>query len=350
MPRLLITFLLLAALIFTAARCSRAPSNTADVKLLNVSYDPTRELYDDLNLAFADHYKATTGKTVSIEQSHGGSGKQARAVIDGLAADVVTLGIESDVAAIQKAGLINPGWQSRLPNDSVPYASTIVFVVRKGNPKHVKDWPDLIRTDVQVVTPNPKTSAGARWNFLAAYGYAAGATGTPNALGHSQQHLDDAKASAFVTALYKNVPVLDTGARASTITFAQKNLGDVLIAWENEAWLAKTEFAGAQLQIVYPSVSILAEPPVAVVDKNVDAHGTRSAAEAYLTYLYTREAQEIIGFHHYRPRDPALLKTLETELPPIKLFTLRDAFDSWESAQRKFFADGGVFDQINQSK
>lgn len=330
------------------------PAVAQDVKLLNVSYDPTRELYDDINLAFAESYKASAGKTVAIEQSHGGSGKQARSVIDGLKADVVTLGLASDIQAIQKAGLINAGWESKLPNDSTPYTSSIVFLVRKGNPKQIKDWADLTKPGVAVVTPNPKTSAGARWNFIAAYGYGGGAVGTPNALPDAsgklpEQHLDDAKAKAYVAALYKNVPVLDTGARGSTVTFAQKGIGDVLIGWENEAWLALKEFGKDQFEIVYPSVSVLAEPPVAVVDKNVDERGTRAAAEAYLKFLYTPDAQEVIAYHHYRPRDPAALKKAEAELPPIKLFTLKATFGSWEQVQPKLFGDGGAFDQIYQA-
>jgi sulfate transport system substrate-binding protein len=316
-----------------------APLAHAQVKLLNVSYDPTRELYDDLNLAFADQYKTDTGKTITIEQSHGGSGKQAHAVIDGLQADVVTLGLGWDVTAIERAGLIKPGWHSRLPQNASPYTSTIVFVVHKGNPKHVKDWPDLLRSDVQTIVPNPKTSGGARWAFLAAYGAAGGAPAGK---------IDDAKGTAYVTALYKNVPVLDTGARGATVTFAQKNVGDVLLTWENEAHLLLGEFGQDKFELVYPSVSILAEPPVAVVDKVVDQKGTRAAAEAYLKYLYTPDAQEIIASHHYRPRDPEKLKAFEAKLPPIKLFTIDQAFGGWAKAQPKFFGDGGVFDRIYQ--
>lgn len=336
------------------------PAAAEDVKLLNVSYDPTRELYEDLNRAFADDYKAKTGKTVAIEQSHGGSGKQAHAVIDGLRADVVTLGLGWDVTAVERAGLINAGWQARLPQNASPYTSTIVLLVRKGNPKRVKDWADLVRQDVQVITPNPKTSSGGRWAFLAAYGYGAGATGSLDAgrpaggatpaANKQTPALDDTKGAAYVTAVYKNVPVLDTGARGSTVTFAQKNVGDVLLAWENEAYLVFEEFGKDKYEIVYPSVSILAEPPVAVVDRNVDASGTRDAAEAYLKFLYTSEAQEIIGGHHYRPRDTEQLKALAKELPPLKLFTIDGAFGGWEKAQPKFFGDGGVFDQIYQKK
>ncbi len=326
-----------------------------DVKLLNVSYDPTRELYDDLNWAFADDYKAKTGRTVMIEQSHGGSGKQARAVIDGHRADVVTLGLGWDVSAIQQAGLIKAGWQSRLPGNASPYTSSVVLVVRKGNPKGIKDWDDLVKPGMQVIAPNPKTSGGGRWTFLAAYGYAGRATGTLNGLfaGGGQrpiQKLDDERAKAFVSSLYKNIPVLDTGARGSTVTFAQKNIGDALIAGESEAWLAQEEFGKDKFEIVYPSVSILAEPPVAVVDRYVDERGTREVAEAYLKFLYTPDAQEIIGAHHYRPRNGSVLKKLERELPPIKLFTVGDAFGGWEMAQPKFFGDGGVFDQLYERK
>jgi sulfate transport system substrate-binding protein len=331
-----------------------------DIKLLNVSYDPTRELYDELNKLFADRYKSETGKTVAIEQSHGGSGKQARSVIDGLKADVVTLALGYDVIAIEKAGLINPGWQARLPQNSSPYTSTIVFLVRKGNPKGLKDWPDLVKPGVQVITPNPKTSGGARWNFLAAWGYAAGIQGRDLSTEEGQKALADAlkgandsalnnaKARAYVAALYRNVPVLDTGARGSTVTFAQKNVGDVLLAWENEAWLAQEEFGKDKFEIVYPSVSVLAEPPVAVIDKVVDAKGTRAAAEAYLKFLYTSEAQEVIGALHYRPRHIEALKKFQAELPPLKLFTIDEAFGGWEKAQKHFFGEGGVFDRLYQ--
>jgi sulfate transport system substrate-binding protein len=348
--------LLLAGLALAAATGAYAQ----DSKLLNVSYDPTRELYDELNKLFADKYKSETGKTVVIEQSHGGSGKQARSVIDGLKADVVTLALGYDVLAIEKAGLISGGWQSRLEQNASPYTSTIVFLVRKGNPKGVKDWPDLIKPGVQVITPNPKTSGGARWNFLAAWGHAAGVQGYDLSTEAGQKALADAlknatdaaihndKARQFVAALFKNVPVLDTGARGSTVTFAQKNIGDVLLAWENEAWLAQEEFGKDKFEIVYPGVTILAEPPVAVVDKVVDRKGTRAAAEAYLKFLYTPEAQEVIGALHYRPRNLEALKKFEAELPPLKLFTIDQAFGGWEKAQKHFFAEGGVFDQLYQ--
>jgi ABC-type sulfate transport system substrate-binding protein len=338
------------------------PAPAQDVKLLNVSYDPTRELYEQIDASFADFYKAQTGKTIEIEQSHGGSGKQARAVIDGLQADVVTLALAWDVQAIQKAGLIQPGWETALPDNSSPYTSTIVFLVRKGNPKGIHDWPDLIKPGVQVIAANPKTSGGARWVFLAAWGWAAGApsfdlstqagnlaadTAAKTALAaHGFPAYDSSAARDFVTELYKHVPVLDTGSRGATVTFAQKNIGDVLVGWENEAWLAQDEFGKDQFDIVYPSVSVLAEPPVAVVDKVVDAHGTRDAAVAYLKYLYTSDAQEIIGENHYRPRDVDVLSKFRDELPAIKLFTVGGTFQDWMRAQKTFFADQGVFDQI----
>jgi sulfate transport system substrate-binding protein len=339
-----------------------APSSAADpqqTKLLNVSYDPTRELYEEINRLFAEQYKQQTGKDVTVEQSHGGSSKQARSVIDGLKADVVTLALGSDVTAVEKAGLINAGWQQRLPYNAAPYTSTIVFVVRKGNPKGIKDWNDLVRPGVQVITPNPKTSGGARWNFLAAWGYAAGVKGHDlgNEAGLKQATdaarqaksfpaVDDARAREFVAALFKNVPVLDTGARGSTVTFAQKNVGDVLINWENEAYLAQQEFGEGKFDIIYPSVSILAEPPVAVVDKFVDERGTREVAEAYLKFLYTPEAQDVIGQLHYRPRSTEALQKYSSQLPPIPLFTIDETFGGWDKAQKHFFGDGGVFDQL----
>ncbi len=342
-----------------ALGCDSAPAQAQDVKLLNVSYDPTRELYEEINKLFAARYKAETGKTVIIEQSHGGSGKQARAVIDGLKADVVTLALGYDVGAVEKAGLIRAGWKDKLPQNAAPYTSTIVLLVRKGNPKQIKDWNDLIRPGVSVITPSPKTSGGARWNFLAAWGYAAGVSGrdlsTEAGLKAAEEGarnakefpaLEDAKGRAFVAALFKNVPVLDAGARGSTITFAQKNIGDVLITWENDAWLAIDEFGKDKFEIVYPSVSILAEPPVAVVDKVVDQKGTRQVAEAYLKFLYTPTAQDVIGALHYRPRSTEALKRYESELPAIKLFTIDEAFGGWEKAQKQFFADEGVFDGL----
>ncbi len=302
--------------------------------LLNASYDPTRELYQDFNAAFARYWKAKTGQTISIKQSHGGSGAQARAVIEGLDADVVTLALAYDVDAIAQAGLLNAAWQKRLPNNSSPYTSTVVFVVRKGNPKAIKTWSDLARPGIQIITANPKTSGGARWNYLAAWGAAL------RQPGGSEQ-----KAREFVTELYKKVPVLDSGARGSTITFAQRRLGDVLLAWENEAYLALQESPG-QLEIVTPPVSILAEPPVAVVDKVVDRHGTRAAAEGYLQYLYSPEGQEIAAKRHYRPRDPNIAAKYAATFTKLNLFTIDEVFGGWQKAQKTHFADGGVFDQI----
>lgn len=332
-----------------------------EVRLINVSYDPTRELYEEINPQFAAAYRAKTGTAVRIEQSHGGSSKQARGVIDGLQADVVTLALGWDITAIERAGLINPGWQNRLANHASPYTSTIVFLVRKGNPKGIKDWADLVKPGVEVIVSNPKTSGGARWAFLAAWGYAAGAhtydLSSPEGVkaaadalqvAHAFPALSDPKAAAYITTLYQHVPVLDTGARGSTVTFAQKGTGDVLVSWENEAWLAQEEFGPGKFEIVYPRVSILAEPPVAVVDKVVDAKGTRAVAEAYLKYLYTPEAQDTIGALHYRPRDLSVLKKYASTLPPIRLFTLDETFGSWEKAHKTFFVEGGVFDQIYQ--
>ncbi|MBV8781311.1 MAG: sulfate ABC transporter substrate-binding protein [Phycisphaerae bacterium] len=318
-------------------------ARAADVQLLNVSYDPTRELYEDINQAFAPIFQKDTGKTIQIEQSHGGSGKQAHAVLDGLQADVVTLGLGFDITALEKSGLIKPDWQTRLPNNASPYTSTIVFLVRKSNPKNIHNWSDLTRPDLQVVIANPKTSGGARWAFLAAWGQAAGATaGEPD----KQQTLDETKGDAFVKALYKNVAVLDSGSRGSTVTFAQKNIGDVLVGWENEAWLAQEEFGNDQFEIVYPSISILAEPPVAVVDSVVDKHGTRAAAEAYLKFLYTPAAQELIAQNHYRPRSAEVLKSHSQDLPSVPTFTVVNVAGDWSKAQAKFFADNGVFDKI----
>jgi sulfate transport system substrate-binding protein len=335
----------------------------AEIALLNVSYDPTRELYVELNDAFAAHYKQRTGQTVKIEQSHGGSSKQARSVIDGLRADVVTLALGADIDAVENAGLIGTGWQQKLPYNSSPYTSTIVLLVRKGNPKGIRDWDDLIKPGIAVITPNPKTSGGARWNFLAAWAYAAGVKGRDlSDAAQLEESLragrdakvfpvaDNADAKAFVEKLYRNVPVLDTGARGSLVTFAQKNVGDVLLAWENEAYLALAEYGEDKFEIVYPSVSILAEPPVAIVDKVVDAKGTRAAAEAYLKFLYTPEAQDIIGENFYRPRDPEALRKHAEHLPPIKLFTIDEVFGGWSRAQEPFFSDGGHFDQIYRNR
>jgi sulfate transport system substrate-binding protein len=308
---------------------------TAQSKLLNVSYDPTRELYKAYDEAFAKHWKATTGEDLSIEVSNGGSGSQARKVIDGLEADVVTLALAYDIDAIAKTGEIDPKWQSRLPHNSTPYTSTIVFLVRKGNPKGIKDWGDLVKEGVQVITPNPKTSGGARWAYLAAWGWAL-----------KQPGGSEETAKAFVGKLYKHVPVLDTGARGSTTTFVQRGIGDVLLSWENEAFLAVRELGPDQFEIV--TTSILAEPPVAVVDKVVDAHGTRKQAEEYLKYLYSPEGQEIAATYFYRPIDPAVAEKHKAQFPQLPLFTLADLFGSWADAQKKHFADGGIFDQIYQ--
>jgi len=337
-------------------------SIAADPKLLNVSYDPTRELYEEINAAFNEAREASGEKPVDIQQSHGGGSKQARSVIDGLKADVVTLALSGDIAAIEKAGLIQPGWQKEFPQNSTPFTSTIIFIVRKGNPKAIKDWNDLIKPDVKVVTPNPKTSGGARWNLLAAWAYGAGVQGKDFAVAgeyeksvksaaemNSFPAIDDAKGLEFVTALLKNVPVLDTGARGSLVTFAQKNIGDVFISWENEAYLAKQEYGEDKFEIIYPSVSILAEPPVAIVDQNVDQKNTRVLAESYLKFLYSLEAQQIIAENHYRPRDAAVLSKNADTLPPIKLFTIDEVFGGWAKAQPHFFSDGGVFDQIYKS-
>jgi sulfate/thiosulfate transport system substrate-binding protein len=326
---------LLLAFSAAALLCATA-AQAAHVTLLNVSYDPTRELYKDVNAAFAKEWKTKTGVDVTINQSHGGSGAQSRAVIDGLDADVVTLGLAFDIDAIaDKGGLLPKTWQSRLPDNSAPYTSTIVFLVRKGNPWHVKDWPDLVRPGIQVIAPNPKTSGGARWAYLAAWAYAEKAPG-----GNKD------KAKAFVADLYHHVPVLDSGARGSTTTFVQRGIGDVLLDWENEAKLALKEQGGDKFQIVYPSNSILAEPPVSVVDKNVDRHGTRKIAEAYLQFLYTKDGQEIIAKDFYRPRDQAVLAAHASDFPKIPLYTLADVFGNWQKAQATHFADGGVFDQI----
>jgi sulfate/thiosulfate transport system substrate-binding protein len=310
-------------------------AQAAEVTLLNVSYDPTRELYVNYNAAFAKYWKAKTGQDVKINQSHGGSGKQARSVIDGLAADVVTLGLAADIDAVATQGKLLPiNWASRLPDNSSPYTSTIVFLVRKGNPKGIKDWPDLVKPGIAVITPNPKTSGGARWNYLAAWGWAL-----------KQPGGSDATAKEFVRKLYKNVPVLDTGARGSTTTFVQRGLGDVLIAWENEAVLAVKELGADKLQIVVPPISVLAEPPVAVVDKVVLRRGTREVAQAYLQYLYSKEGQEIIAKNYYRPRDPEIAAKYASQYPKVKLFTVAD-FGGWSKVQPAHFGDGGVFDQI----
>ena len=319
------------------AACRQRPgTSAARVTLLNVSYDPTRELYVEFNAAFARYWKAKTGQLVRVDQSHGGSGKQARSVIDGLAADVVTLALAADIDAIASVGKLLPlNWQSLLPDNSSPYTSTIVLLVRKGNPKSIRDWGDLVRPGVAVITPNPKTSGGARWNYLAAWAWA-----------RAQPDADEARAREFVRRLYLNVPVLDTGARGATTTFVQRGLGDVLIAWENEAMLAVRELGADQLEMVVPSVSILAEPPVAVVDKVALRRGTREVAMAYLNYLYSKEGQEIVARHFYRPRDPEVAARYARNFPPLKLATIAD-FGGWGEAQSTHFKDGGVFDQIS---
>jgi sulfate transport system substrate-binding protein len=313
-----------------------APVARAETTLLNVSYDPTRELYADFNKVFAQVWKARTGEAVSLRTSHGGSGAQARAVIDGLEADVVTLALQPDIDAIaQRSGLLPADWREKLPNHSVPYTSTIVFVVRKGNPKHIANWSDLVKPGVAVITPNPKTSGGARWNYLAAWGYALRAPGG-----------DEASARAFVAELFRHVPVLDTGARGATITFAQRNQGDVLLAWEDDAILAVKELGPDRLEVVYPPVSIQAEPVVAVVDRVVDRRGTRALAEAYLNHLYTPEGQALVARHYYRPIDPTVLAQNAKAFPPIRTFTVDEVFGGWAKAQPTHFGDGGVFDQI----
>jgi sulfate/thiosulfate transport system substrate-binding protein len=310
------------------------------VALLNVSYDPTREFYQDINTAFAKFWLNKTGEVVTIQQSHGGSGKQARAVIDGLQADVVSLGLAWDIDALHdKADLVPANWQQRLPDNSSPYSSTIVFLVKQGNPKGIKDWDDLVRPGVVIVTPNPKTSGGARWTYLAAYGYAL-----------KKNHGSTAAATKFIGQLYQNAPVLDEGARSAAMTFAQRGIGDVLISWENEAMLVMNGFGRGQYEIVYPSLSILAEPPVALVDKYVDAHGTRTEAEAYLRFLYTPEAQEIAARHYFRPRLKEVARQYEKTFPRMKLFTIQDVFGSWKQAQKIHFEEGGIFDQISRSR
>jgi sulfate/thiosulfate-binding protein len=321
----------LTSLAFSALVAGSAAA--ADVTLLNVSYDPTRELYSDLSKAFAERYKAETGKTIEVKTSNGGSGAQARAVIDGLQADVVTLALAYDVDAIADRGLTAADWQERLPQNSSPYTSTIVFLVRKGNPKAIKDWDDLVRPGVKVITPNPKTSGGARWNYLAAWAFA------------QKKYGGDDKAREFVKAIYANVPVLDTGARGSTVTFVERNVGDVLLAWENEAFLAINELGKDKFEIVVPSISILAEPPVTVIDKVVDKKGTRAAAESFLKFIYSPEGQAIAAKDYYRPRDPDVAKKYENVFPKVQLITIDD-FGGWRKAQTTHFNDGGVFDTI----
>ena len=328
------TFLPVLAAVASLASLAPLAQAQTPLTLLNVSYDPTRELYVEYNAAFARHWKAKTGQDVVIKQSHGGSGKQARSIIDGLEADVATLALAGDTDALHvHGGYIPKDWQKRLAHNSTPYTSTIVLVVRAGNPKNIKDWDDLVRPDVKVITPNPKTSGGARWNYLAAWEYA------------KRKYGSDAKAQEFVKKLYANVPVLDTGARGSSVTFAQRNQGDVFLSWENEAYLLEKEF-GNKVDFVYPSLSILAEPAVTVVDKNVDKKGTRAAAEEYLKFLYSEEAQDLIGKHFYRPRSEKAQAKYAKQLPKLNLFTIDEAFGGWDKAAKVHFADGGVFDQI----
>jgi sulfate transport system substrate-binding protein len=326
----------LSRLAFAVAALAATPA-LAEVTLLNVSYDPTRELYQDYNKAFAAHWEAKTKEKVTIRQSHGGAGKQARAVIDGLEADVVTLALAYDIDAIaEKAKLLPADWQKRLPHNSAPYTSTIIFLVRKGNPRGIRDWDDLVRAGVSVITPNPKTSGGARWNYLAAWGYAL------------RKYGSEAKARDFIAALYRNVAVLDSGARGSTTTFVERGIGDVLISWENEAYLALKELGPGKFEIVTPSLSILAEPPVTVVDRNVDKKGTRKVAEAYLQYWYTPQAQEIAARNYYRPIDPKVAAKFEKQFAKVSLFGIDEVFGGWQKAQKAHFADGGTFDQLYQ--
>ncbi|WHY92827.1 sulfate ABC transporter substrate-binding protein [Neobacillus cucumis] len=335
----LLTFLLLIGTVGcsnqTATKENNGKSAKKDIELLNVSYDPTRELYEQYNKSFAAYWQKQTGQKVTIKQSHGGSGAQSRSVIDGLEADVVTLALAYDIDAIADSGKISADWQKRLDSNSSPYTSTIVFLVRKGNPKGIKDWNDLVKKGVSVITPNPKTSGGARWNFLAAWGYAL-----------KQNNGDAEKAKEFVAKLYKNVPVLDSGARGSTTTFVEKGIGDVLIAWENEAYLAINQLGKNKFEIVNPSVSILAEPPVSVVDQVAKKHGTEKVAKAYLDYLYSDEGQEIAAKNYYRPRSQKVAEKSAAQFPKINLFTIDDQFGGWKKAQKTYFDDGGVFDQI----
>jgi sulfate transport system substrate-binding protein len=327
------------ALIVAALAAGTAVSMAKDVTLLNVSYDPTRELYQEYNAAFSKYWKGKTGDDVTVKTSHGGSGKQARSVIDGLEGDVVTLALAYDIDAIAESKQLPADWQSRLKHNSSPYTSTYIFLVRKGNPKGVKNWDDLIKPGVGVITANPKTSGGARWGYLAAYGFAL-----------KQPGGSDAKAKDFIQKVFANVPVLDSGARGSTVTFAERGIGDVLLAWENEAHLALKEFGADKFDIVYPPVSILAEPPVTVVDKVVDKHGTREVAQGYLEYLYSPEGQDIAGKNFYRPTDPKAAAKYAKQFPNIKLFNINDVFGGWAKAQKTHFADGGVFDQIYTKK
>ena len=334
-----IKVVLFLALSISAAIAISASDVQAQKTLLNVSYDPTREFYREFNPAFIRHWRAKTGESISFKQAHGGSGSQARAVIDGLEADIVTLALAGDVDAIADKGLVAADWQKRLPQNSSPYTSTIVFLVRKGNPKGIRDWSDLAKSGVSIITPNPKTSGGARWNYLAAWGYEFGKT-----------NKNEAKAKEFVSAIYRNVPVLDSGARGSTTTFVERGIGDVFISWENEAFLAINELGKDKFEIVTPSVSILAEPPVSVVDRVVDKRGTRAIAQAYLEYLYTPEGQEIAAKHYYRPRLAAVAKKYAKNFAQVKLFSIDEIFGGWKNAHKQHFADGATFDQIYQLK
>jgi sulfate/thiosulfate transport system substrate-binding protein len=343
----------LPLVVIALSACDSQHAELGTVQLLNVSYDPTRELYRDVDARFSAQWLAKTGQRVSIKQSHGGSGSQARAVIEGLKADVVTLALAYDIDAIHKRGRkLGADWQTRLPDNSSPYTSTIVFLVRKGNPKHIRDWDDLIRDDVQVVTPNPKTSGGARWNYLAAWGYVLGRelhgdwSKLHDPAAAQEVQAAQAKAAKFVAEVYRHAPVLDRAARAATNTFAQRGIGDVLIAWENEALLAIKELGDKDLQLVAPSTSILAEPPVALVDTVVDRKGTRQIAEAYLQFLYTPEGQELVAEHYFRPRDPAVLARHQNKFPALRLFTIDEVFGGWQKAQAEYFADGALFDRI----
>lgn len=329
------TWLILIAMILLGAGYVHA----ADTRLLNVSYDPTREYFQDIDTAFKAQWKTQAGQDLTVTTSNGGSGKQARAVLDGLQADVVTLGLAYDIDVLADKGLLAKDWQARLPDNSSPYTSTIVFLVRKGNPKHIRDWPDLIQPGVQVITPNPKTSGGARWNFLAAWGWAARQPG-----GSTD------KARAYVTALYKNVPVLDTGARGATNTFVQRGIGDVLIAWESEALFSQQEFGKGSYEVIVPSSTILAEPPVAVVDSVAKAHGTQKVAQAYLQFLYSAQGQAIAAKHFFRPREASVAANYAAQFPAVKTFTIAEQFGDWRKAQATYFADGGVFDQITEGE
>jgi sulfate transport system substrate-binding protein len=347
-----ISFLWLHLVLIIASLAVGCSPKSESHTLLNVSYDPTRELYTEYNEAFAKHWQEQTGESVAIDQSHGGSGKQARSVIDGNEADVVTLALAHDIDIIAEKGkLLDPNWQEKLPNNSSPYTSTIVFLVRKGNPKQIKDWSDLVQGDVQIVTPNPKTSGGARWIYLAAWGYSlkqqVGDLAKLKDLSADERSAADDKAREFVTELFKRVPVLDSGARGATNTFVQRNVGDVLLTWENEAHLVVKDLGSDKVDLVIPSFSILAEPPVAVVDKNVAKHGTAKVAQAYLEYLYSKEGQTIVAKNHYRPSKPELVSTeLTSQFEPLELFTVKEVFGSWTKAQHEHFDDGGVFDQI----